>query len=220
MRTTGWERFAPLTGVVFVVLTVAGIALSLSAAPSDFPAATEEIVEYYTEETGLIMASAWLGLLGGFFLIWFGGSVRARLRDGGEERLGAIALGGAVAAAAIGWVVDSSNLMGALRADEDGEIAPETATALYDLGNGLVGSGLPFAIAVFAAAIAVAGVRSAVLPTWLAIFAAITAVGLLILPIAFWFTGVALLFALVTSIVLFVTQDRTTAVAAPPPPAV
>jgi hypothetical protein len=206
MVTSRWERFAPLTGVLFVLLTIAGIVATWSDSPEDFPAPVDEIVTYYTDSTNAIMAGSWLGLVGGFFLIWFGGSVRARLRDAGEERLGTTAFGGAVAAATVGFMVDAANLMGALRADEDGKIDPATATAVYDLGNGLVGSALPVAIAVFAGATSVAALRTGALPRWLGIFGAIVTVGLLILPIAFWFTGLALIWALVTSIVLYTRQ--------------
>lgn len=220
MPTSSWERFAPLTGVVFVALAVAGVLISISGSPSDFPGAVDEIVEYYTDNTTSIMVGGWLGLLSGIFLIWFGGSVRTRLRDGGQDRLGAIAFGGAIAAATVGFLIDTANVMAAMRADEDDGIAPETATALYDLGNGLVGGGLPMAIAVFVGAVALAAFRSTVLPTWLGILGAVIVLGLVLPWVAWIFTGVSFLFVLIVSIALFTTQDRASAAATPPPPAV
>lgn len=213
MDTRRWERFAPLTGVLFVVLTVASIVIGTSNAPEDFPAPVEEIVEYYADDPGMIILSAWVGLLGSFFLIWFGGSVRARLRDAGEERLGTIAFGGAVAAAAMGLLIDTAHLAGALRAEEDDTIEPATATALYDLANSTLGGGLPIAIAVFVAATGIAALRSGALPSWLGIVSLILTV-LLFMPMIAWaMTGVALLWALITSIVLFTSQPAAPAAA-------
>jgi hypothetical protein len=215
MDTRGWERFAPLSGVLFVLFTVASIVIGMSNSPEDFPAPVNEIVEYYEDDPGMIMLSAWLGLVGSFFLIWFGGSVRARLRDAGEERLGTIAFGGAVAAAAMGLLVDTAHLAAALRADEDDKIEPATATALYDLAVGTVGGGLPIAIAVFVAATGVAALRTEALPRWLGIVSLLLAILLFIPPIAWAVTALALLWALITSILLFMSQPATPAAAVP-----
>jgi hypothetical protein len=219
MDTRRWERFAPLTGVLFVLLTVAGIVIGLSDSPDDFPAKVDDIVQYYQDDPGKIMLGSWLGLLGGFFLIWFAGSVRARLRDAGEERLGTIAFGGAVAAATAGFLIDAANFTAAMRADEDDKIDPAVATTLYDLANSLVGTALPTAIAVFVAATGVAALRSGVLPRWLGIVSLVLAVTLLIFFIAWFMTAVALLWALLVSILLYRAEPAVpvaaTAVATP-----
>jgi len=215
MTASRWERLAPLTGVAFVVLTVAGIILSLSGSPEDFPAPVEEIVQYYEEESGTILAASWLGLVGSFFLIWFGGSVRARLQDAGEERLGTVAFGGAVMAAAMGALVDTANMIAALRADDEdlGGIGPETATTMYDLANGMLSGGLAIGVAVFIAATSVAAFRSGAVPMWLAGFGTLVTIGLLIPPIAWAVTALALLWALITSIVLYTSQPAPPAAA-------
>ena len=215
MNTTSWERYAPLTGVLFVLFTVAGIVIGLSDSPEDFPAPVNEIVEYYEDDPGKIMLGAWLGLIGGFFLIWFASSVRSRLRDGGQVRLASVAFGGAVAAAAIGMLIDTANMAAALRADEDEAIDPATATALYDFATTAIGGGLATALAVFVAATGLAALRTAALPSWLAIASLVVAVGLLIPPIAWAVTAVALLWALIVSILLFRAQTPATAAAAP-----
>jgi hypothetical protein len=220
MDTRRWERFAPLSGVLFVLLTVAGIAIGLSDSPEDFPAKVDEIVEYYSDDPGKIMIGSWLGLLGGFFLIWFGGSVRARLRDAGEARLASIAFGGAVAAATVGLLIDTANFAAAVRAEEDDTIDPAVATTLYDFANSAVGTALPTAIAVFVGATGVAALRSGALPRWLGIVSLVLAVTLLIFFIAWFMTAVALLWALVVSILLFRAQPAAAAPApagAPPP---
>jgi hypothetical protein len=216
MSTTSWERYAPLTGVLFVLFTVAGILVGLSDSPEDFPAPVDEIVEYYEDDPGKVMFGSWLGLIGGFFLIWFASSVRSRLRDGGQVRLASVAFGGAVAAAAIGMLIDTANMAAAIRADEDEAIDPATATALYDFATTAIGGGLAAALAVFVAATGVAALRTAALPSWLAMASLVIAVALLIPPIAWAVTAVALLWALIVSVLLFRSQSAAPAAGGPP----
>jgi hypothetical protein len=222
VATSRWERFAPLTGALFVLLTAASVVVTMSGAPEDFPAPVDEIVEYYTASMDEILIGSWLGLLGAFFLVWFAGSVRARLRDVGEERLGTVALGGAAAAAAISTIIDGTNLIATLRVEEYDQIAPETATALFDLANMLTGAALPIMLSVFIAAASVAALRAGGLPKWLAVFGLVTAVGLLILPIAWLVLLLALVWALITSILLYTSQPAAgtaaPATTAPPGP--
>jgi hypothetical protein len=215
MNTAGWERYAPLTGVLFVIFTVAGILVGMSDAPEDFPAKISEIVEYYQDDPGMIMLGSWLGLVGGFFLLWFGGSLRAHLRDAGQERLGTVAFGGAVAAASVGLLIDTANVAAAFRADEDDTIDPATATALYDFANTAIGGALPIAMAVFVGATGIAALRSGALPRWLGFVSLVIVLGLLTFFIAWAFTGVGLLWVLVVSIMLFRAQTPAAAVAAP-----
>ena len=214
MNASGWERYAPLTGVLFVVFTVAGILIGMSDSPDDFPGEVADIVEYYNDDPGKIMIGSWLGLLGGFFLIWFGGSIREHLRAAGQERLGTVAFGGAVAAAAVGLLIDTANLAAAFRADEDDAIDPATATALYDFANSMIGGGLPIAIAVLVGATGIAALRSGALPRWLGYVSLVIVLGLLTFYIAWMMTAVALLWALIVSIVLFRAQTPAAAPAA------
>ena len=65
MNTSRLERFAPLSGVAFVVLIVASIVIGTSNSPEDFPAPVNEIVEYYTEETDAVIFAGWAGLSAG-----------------------------------------------------------------------------------------------------------------------------------------------------------
>ena len=218
MATSSWERYAPLTGVLFVVFTVAGILIGMSDAPEDFPAEVGEIVDYYQDDPGKLIIGGWLGLLGGFFLLWFGGSLRAHLRDAGQERLGTVAFGGAVAAAVVGLLIDTANLAAAFRADEDDTIDPATATALYDFANSAIGTALPMAIAVFVGATGIAALRSGALPRWLGIASLVIVLGLLTFFVAWAFTALGLLWSLVVSILLFRSQSAAPAPVAGGPP--
>ncbi len=207
MAESRWERLAPLSGVAFFVLIVASVALSSIGTPSDFPGDPDEIVEYYEDQASTVIAGVWLGLLASVALLWFAGALRARLRvaEGGEGRVSAIAFGGGVAAATVEAVADAVNLAAALRADEEGTIDAGAATALYDFESSIVGVALPMAFIVLVGATAVVALRTGVLPRWLGIASILLAVALLVLPIAWAVTGVAVLWILVVSVLLYMT---------------
>lgn len=209
------ERLTPLYGVVFVVLTVVSIVLGSMDSPEDFPGDVGEIIVYWESDPNLLMASGWIGAVGGFFNLLFLGVLVSRLRaaEGGTGRLSTTAFGGGIAAVTAGLLVDTVTLAGAIRADEVGDIAPATATTLYDISQLLVGAALPVALSVLIAATGALALRVGVLPRWLGVVSLVLAVGLLILPIAWAMTGVALLWALVVSILLYMRPG--TAAAAP-----
>ena len=98
MADSNWERFAPLTGVVFVVLLVAGVVVINNY---DYLPPAGEIESFYEDNSTMISVGAFLALLSVFFFLWFLGSVRSTLRiaEGGTGRLSAVAFGGGVAAA-------------------------------------------------------------------------------------------------------------------------
>jgi hypothetical protein len=223
---SGLERLAPLTGVAFVVLIVVSIVLTSQGSPDDFPGEPAQIVEYFEENTDEIFIGSWAGIVGAFFLLWFAGSVRARLRaaEGGDGRLSAVAFGGAVTAAAMGLAIDVTNFAGAVRAEEDGQIETAVATTLYDLQGIFVAAGLPIGIAVFIGATGLVALRTGVLPKWLGIVSVVLVIPLLIPIIAWAVTGLGLLWALVVSILLYVRQPTAPAAGATrvgggPPPA-
>jgi hypothetical protein len=135
-----------------------------------------------------------------------------------------VAFGGAVTAAAMGLAIDVTNLAGAFRADEDGQIETATATTLYDLQASFLTAGLPIGIAVFIGATGLVALRTGVLPKWLGIVSVLLVIPLLIPIIAWAVTGLALLWALAVSIMLYLRQPKAPAAGATrvgegPPPA-
>ena len=222
MEAARRERLTPLYGVAFVVLTVIGIVLTLPDSPSDFPGKIDDIVTYYEDNSGRIITGCWIGLVGAFFNILFLGVLASRLRaaEGGTGRLSATALIGGTVAVAMGILIDVTNLAAAFRAEEDEEgLSPEVATAVYDLNSLTFGAGLPVALAALVAATGAVALRTGVLPRWFGFVSLLLAVGLLILPIAWAMTAVALLWALVVSILLFLRPAEQAPAGAPPPAA-
>jgi hypothetical protein len=100
MERKGMERFAPLSGLVFLVLAIASIVVG--GEPPSADDSTAEVVEFWDENEGSQLASSILGAWAAAALVWFGASVReAVVRvEGGPSRLGSIALAGTVLTAA------------------------------------------------------------------------------------------------------------------------
>jgi len=64
MSHSRFERFLPLTGLVFVLLFI----VSSISGSGDFVATPEAVVAGYTEMSRELV---YLGILSGFFLLWF-----------------------------------------------------------------------------------------------------------------------------------------------------
>ena len=95
-----WDRLAPLSGVLYVVLAIAG---TLLIGNFSFLAPAEEIKAFYEDNSSRIEAGIYVSTPAVFFFFWFVGVVRDRLRaaEGGAGQLSGIAFGGGVAAGAL-----------------------------------------------------------------------------------------------------------------------
>ena len=204
----GWERHAPLTGVVAVVLWVIGAILLQSGGRADQEAAASEHLTFYAENEGKILTGAFLFGLGTLFFIWFLGSLRDRLYrgEGSTGRVSAIAWGGGLVTAALLLANLAPDIAAALTDDE--VLAPAAAQALNVLTVGFFAAA-ELAAAVLTAAAALAIWRTGVLPRWLALASAALALWLLIVPIG-WL-GLIFgfpLWVLITSVLLYMsTRD-------------
>ena len=94
MSSSRWERFAPLTGVVFFVLIAVSFALSGNTPDTD--SSTADTVSYWSSHDSRQIASAIIGTFAVIFFIWFGAILRSALlrAEGGEGRLSLIAFSG------------------------------------------------------------------------------------------------------------------------------
>ena len=155
---------APLTGVLFVVLTV--VALILGGEPPDPDDPIREVVEYWVDnDTALIIGSVLEGLAA-VALIFFAATVRRALRRG-EDGAGVLSVaamgGGIVAAAGIG--VDAAiRFAAADLADDVDPVVIQTLNALW------ADFFFPMAIglATLILATSLSALRTHVIPVWLA----------------------------------------------------
>ena len=204
MTDSRWERLAPLTGVAFLLLLVAGLLVGGTDTP-DFVGPPEEIAQYYEEDEGKILAGGVLTNLAAFAFLWFLGSLRSALAraEGGNGRLSAVAFAGGVAGATLLIASNAVMMLAALRVQEQDRIDPQVATVYYDLNTAFFGMAAPTAFAVLMAATALVAIRTGALPVALGWLAALMALGFLIAPIA-WIVMLALvIWVAITGIVLY-----------------
>ncbi|HCT79960.1 MAG TPA: hypothetical protein DGG94_06400 [Micromonosporaceae bacterium] len=195
------ERFAPLTGVLFLVL-FAGVFFSPETPGSDDPAA--EMVKYWADHSAQQRWIAAIASLAAVVLVWFGGSLRrAILRvEGGDGRLAALAFAGTVVIA-IGILIFSGFAFTA--AETVNKVPAEVTQTITVLSNEFF---LPLAagLLLLFLASALAILRHGVLPQWLG-WVTLALVVLLLTPIGWLaFPGMALWAGLV-GILLFIRGD-------------
>jgi hypothetical protein len=205
MRGSRLERFAPLSGVLAVVLIVVAFALF----PDEIPEADEsigKIVDFWRDHDGEASASAIVWALSAVPFLWFAGSLRAALRpaEGGAGRLASIAFAGLVAFA-IGSAVGAA-IQFALAESAD-DLSPAAIEALNAL---TVNFWIPFIVgtATFLLASGVSGLRHRSLHPALAWTALL--LGLLALtPVGFFAFLASGLWIVAASVALFLRAPAT-----------
>jgi hypothetical protein len=200
-----WEPIAPLAGVIAVVLWVVSFFVLEGATNPPDQGTPEEVLAYYEEDSGAILAGNYLFALAVPFFLWFLGSLRSLLwrAESGVARLATVAFGSGVGTAIVllGFTVPS--IAGALAIDEDEPLSAEAAQTLWILQDGFFVAAW-FTLAAFFAATAVVVLRTRALPQWLAWVSLLFAVGVLV-P---WTGWAVLIFGfplwvLVTSVLLW-----------------
>jgi magnesium-transporting ATPase (P-type) len=211
-----WERFAPLTGIVAVVLWIVGVLVQESAGLTDKDS-PEEILAVLQSDANTIITAGVIFAFGVVFFIWFLGSLRSTLyaAEGGVGRLSSIAYGSGMLAALTLILQIAPSVQGAF--DED-ELSPEAAQALQSVGEAAFGA-TEFTLLAMFVAVGLVIMRTRVFGAWLGWLSFLIALVLAIVPIG-W-AGVVWgfpLWTLITSIVLF-RQGSAGAAATPTPQA-
>lgn len=158
-----WERWAAATGIGFVALFVVGFLL-----PGDQPGVADpdaEIVAFLGDNRRNILIGAMLIGLSTMFLAWFVGALVHALREAGQDRLAATALGGGMIATAL--MATISAVYAALAYSVAETTTPATTAALYDV-VWAIGVMASFPVAVLIGATALASLRSGLMPIWFA----------------------------------------------------
>jgi hypothetical protein len=207
MSADRWDRWAPLSGVVFVVLCVAGFAIGVSGSPEGSDS-DQEFLSYYADSGNRAkeITAFFLFVVAALFLICFVGALRNRLRSVESEPKGlsALAFGAGVASAALFVVVASLGPAMSFAIEEADQyvVDPNLARLLNNASYLLVVASTMVASVLVAATSALA-LRTAVLPRWLGWVGIVVAVALLA---AVFFIPIFLFWAwiLVVSVVLIV----------------
>ncbi len=164
MANDRWERLAPLSGIVFVALIIAGFAVFGTPPKADEP--IDKITTFFTvHRSRMLLGWSMVGLAVVFFF-WFLGSLRSALAraEGGTGRLSSVAFASGVAKAGLFLAVGA--VLGTLVYRVAGEGNAAVIRALFDLQIflGLV-SQVPLAVLMIAASVVM--IRTSSAPRWL-----------------------------------------------------
>jgi hypothetical protein len=157
------QRLAPLSGIVFIVLTLVGIIVVGGSTPdsSDSPS---KITSFYVDHHSKQMVAVALVALGTIFLAIFVAALRDRLRTAGSQVWSTVTLIGGTAAVA-GFLV-AATVHAALADGGDHHFSADAMVALNGLdSNDFFGFILPLAVMVFGAG--AAALQTGLLPKWL-----------------------------------------------------
>ena len=198
---------APLMGVLFVVVVVVSFFL-LGDGQDATDKTAQEIVDFYTDNSGQQMAGALLVGLASILFLFFAGWIRRVMRDAEGEGgiLSAVAFGGGIVFTAGAAVGASLHLALADTADDIDPVAVQAINAIdWDYF-------LPFAVgmSVFLLASGISIVRHGVLPKWLGWVAIVIGVAAYTPAGFFGFLG-GLLWILVVSVIGIVRARGATA---------
>jgi hypothetical protein len=201
-----FTRFAPLTGVVFFVLALAG-AVCMGETP-EFAGKPADFTEFFTEDKSRVILGSMLLLVSVFFLIWFLGTLATASgrAEGADRRVSRIAYGGGLVGAALIAAGMSMNMMGAFRVDEQHSISDDVAVVYGDLSSILAFLAAAVGLSVLLAGVAVVNARTRFLPAWLTWVSGIMAIGLFEPFFSFLFVIAFALWAAVVGSLLFFQQ--------------
>lgn len=197
------DWLAPLTGIAFLALLIAGFAVS--GEPPDAGDPVQEIVGHYVDNKDSIFAGALMLGLATVFLIFFANHLRSVLRDAPTSPV--ILVGAGIVA--VGAGIDATILVALSESAED--IDPTAVQALQALWDN---DFVPIAIGIitFLVSAGISILRSGALPRWLGWVALVIALAAMT-PAGFFAFIATAIFIVVLSVMLLVRARR----AGPPP---
>jgi hypothetical protein len=210
MQEGRFERYLPLTGILFLAVFV--VANAITGSMPDENDSASKVVSYWADHQGSQTAAAFLGAFGIVLFVFFAGALRSALRsrEGSDGLLSAIAFGGALIAAA-GGLTDCLLRLATANAADQGASA-----SVYTLNQLNAFDWMPFVggVAVMLVAAGLAGLKTNAFPKVLSWAALVFGVAFLTPAGFIGFFGF-LLWVLAMSIVMFRRRRPIATVAAP-----
>jgi hypothetical protein len=211
------ERWAPLSGIIFVILMVVGTMFVADVPDPDAP--QQQLATYLADSDNHMrnIMGAYIWVVGALAFLWFVTRLRTVLRgaEGGTATLSNLVFGAGVAFAAV-WMVSAAafaavayavELRGATVSDPDFvKVLPQMAWMILLLGAGFAGLLLVLTTSILS-------LRTGVLPRWLAWLGIVVAIALLF-DVIYISIGPFLLWVLLASIVLLLRREEPATAAA------
>lgn len=200
-----WERWSPVSGLLYVALFV--LALVVLGSTGDTP---EEVRDYYAENEGRVFTGFFLLVGAALALLWFVSAVRSTLaRAGPEPRfLTGLAYGAGVVCSAL-LVAGAALFVAPVDVAQDGGWLDPGAADVVDTASYFLITGGIMVASLFVLATSLVGLRTRLLPGWLAWS------GIVVAPIVFlaplFFPVVFFLAWLVAVSALLLARGRQTA---------
>jgi len=216
VRRLSLSRWAPVSGIAFVALWGAGFGLLIANEPGDSDA---EILSFYADagNQGRAQMASFLMVIAGLFFLWFLTVLRGRLAraEGQAGPHTALAFGAGLVASAL-WLVASVFWMAI------GYTIQETATFTLDPNMSRLVNEMAYLTWVFGTVVALLivlvtsllGLKTGVVPRWLAWIGLIVAVAMLLTALFVGFL-IFLGWVLAVSIVFLVRTEEQAADAHP-----
>jgi hypothetical protein len=209
----GWARWWPLTGLAFVGLWIA--TLAVTGNDVDTHDTDAKILAYYAKSgnQNKHIAAFFMILAATLVFIWFLSKLREKLvgAEGAAGSLTALAYGAGIAAAALWTVADAFFVAAAFAADDTHKFVldPNTYRVLSDTGYAVWFSGTTVA-AITVTVTAVLALRSGFLPKWIAWLSFVVALTMLV---AFFFIPFLIMLGwiLVVCVTLILTKEASPA---------
>lgn len=217
MNGTQLSRWAPLGGIIFIVLMVVGVGLLGDHPDPDAP--DDEITKYLGDsgnlQRNIIGAYAWV--LAGIGFLLFLTHLRSVLRsaEGGTGTLSNLGFGAGLIFTAL-LMASGATIAGVAAAVEfrdAPDIDPDFMRVLPQMGYGMLLLGGGFAAIVLVLTTSVIGLQTGVFPQWLSWLGILAAI-VLIFAIIFLPMIALLIWVLAVSIVLLMRSGETSTAAA------
>lgn len=179
------ERYSVVAGIVATLLWIVGVAMSRGehvGLPGGLAEeGADEVLTYFRENEGSVLAGSSLFMLGAVFFLFFVGALHSRLThaEEGPGTFATMALGGGIATAIFALGMPIGGLVATLGA---AQIEASTAQALNAV-EAVFFIGAQFSAIVLLAATAAVWLRTRTVATWWAWVTIVLAAWLFILPI-------------------------------------
>ena len=173
MNSAAWERWAPVSGIVFFLLTIPTLFLPAKAPPGAGDPAAKWAAFVQDHRSAYLVSMCLSGLAVVGFLVFLA-SLATRLRAVDQELLAVVALGAGLVTAAV-WYVWLS-FQGVLAWTSPSGVDPTVVKTLLAAAD----FAFPFPIAALVGATSIAALRSTSWPKWLSYVGIVGAVWVLV----------------------------------------